>query len=520
MTSSSQGWLCLSCGHVEPTAGRQANAPAKPAPPAPAEPQSAPAGTPEPVLADTSGSGTAVTPPAAAEAPAVLASGFIDPRTPVATSMATARRLTFDRRQRRRVLLFWLVMALLIGGITAAGYLWVFEPRVALAGYLQRLVTARTATFASSATVAATGGTKITVTSTGQVDVRDQNHPKLDATVKAELGLSAGVALPGSSPTSGAIATQIKVIDQTFYFKLMQFTLSELIPVKLSDDWYMYKLEAAAGTCAKATGSSGSFLGTSMLTKIPVTHASFKGVDTIKGTPMLHFVGTMDNSKLQAAIDKANKHLSAECKLTVSADDYKNVSVTYELWRGWSADRLRVSIADSTSKTTADITLDSSGYSRPVTITAPSDTKDFTKVLQDLFSADATGTPPTTRHNVPPDTATTAQKARDTQRKADIDQLNGALANYFNNHQAYPVTLKGLTVRTENVPAVLAKLPADPTNKAPYTYVYAPVPDKTGAYRSYTLTSCLENGADVGLHVVDPVAPCKTATYQLQSSGE
>jgi Tfp pilus assembly protein PilE len=232
---------------------------------------------------------------------------------------------------------------------------------------------------------------------------------------------------------------------------------------------------------------------------------------------MFHFTGTMDNSKLQAAIDAANKNLSADCKLDISADDYKTVSVTYELWRGWSADRLRFSVVDSSSKTNAEFTIDSSAYSKPVTIEAPKDAKDLTQALKDLFASGATDPEPvSTRKNVPADTASAVQKSRDAQRKSDLTRIRNALELYFVDNNVYPSALKQLTVRTENNEPYLTQLPVDPTNKSPYLYTYTPAKASgTTGIQTYTISSCLENAADTGVDVFDPVAPCKTAVYQL-----
>ena len=501
MTSSSQGWLCLACGHVEKVIDAGAITP-----PPVVDPALTPSSVP-PV------------PSAPQPAPAVLPSGFINPNAPVGTTMPDTSRLQFDRRRRRTMLRFWLVIAVLIAGITIGGYLWVFEPKIALAGYLQRLVTAHTATFATSATVSASDGYKVTVTSDGKYDVRDIAKPKLDVNLKAQIGIKEGVLMPGSAASTGSLSGQLKVIDQSLYIKLSQFTfLTELIPVKLSDEWYKYELanDEATKKCTATTKSSGSLLGASMLTKIPVKNTAFKGVDTIKGAPLLHFTGTMDNAKLQAAVDEANKSLSADCKLDISADDYKNISVSYEVWRGWSSDRLRFSIVDSSAKTNADVTIDTSAYGKPITIDTPANAKDLSEIIQDAFSSmdDVPSEPVTTRTNVPADTATAQQKARDTKRKTDITALRLGLEAYYAENGKYPASLKSLTVRGEDGRAIIASLPVDPLNKSPYGYAYVP----GAANQQYTLSACLENAADTSTSVYDPIAPCKTALYRVDSA--
>lgn len=95
-------------------------------------------------------------------------------------------------------------------------------------------------------------------------------------------------------------------------------------------------------------------------------------------------------------------------------------------------------------------------------------------------------------------------RARDTQRKSNMQQIQAALELYRSDQSAYPATLPvcGNPFRDPtNATTYLQKIPCDPTNTAPFTYRYT----LTGA--NYTLATCLENPKD-NQHDIPNVAPC------------
>ncbi len=86
-------------------------------------------------------------------------------------------------------------------------------------------------------------------------------------------------------------------------------------------------------------------------------------------------------------------------------------------------------------------------------------------------------------------------RARDTQRKSDLRQIQSALEIYRSDVGAYPDTAAfpacGSPL-TSGAVIYMQKVPCDPTNAAPLTYIYQSLaPNLT-----YTLTVCLENGND------------------------
>ena len=108
------------------------------------------------------------------------------------------------------------------------------------------------------------------------------------------------------------------------------------------------------------------------------------------------------------------------------------------------------------------------------------------------------------------------ERARDTQRKSDLKQIQKAFEMFKQDQttQAFPATLPASNVCwssaigcTGNV--YMSKFPADP-NRTPADYYY-PAPDNVNL--TYTLCACLENKADPDGTLGD----CVAITYVCSS---
>ncbi|MEO7617886.1 MAG: prepilin-type N-terminal cleavage/methylation domain-containing protein [Candidatus Saccharibacteria bacterium] len=118
-----------------------------------------------------------------------------------------------------------------------------------------------------------------------------------------------------------------------------------------------------------------------------------------------------------------------------------------------------------------------------------------------------------------PNISSAPKKARDTQRKTDLRAAQKALEEYYVSNQAYPtvasptdITTALTSLSTGSAPP-LKTIPVDPKNVSPYTYLYTSTDGQT-----YTLTACLENGADSTTGTVAAVSPCATKSFQLQQN--
>lgn len=89
------------------------------------------------------------------------------------------------------------------------------------------------------------------------------------------------------------------------------------------------------------------------------------------------------------------------------------------------------------------------------------------------------------------------ERARDTQRKSDLKQIQKALEMYKNSQTVlqYPQTNDWDTMRDALVNGnYMKKIPDDPVNTSPLVYTYIS-PVETDTLR-YTLKACLENASD------------------------
>ena len=92
------------------------------------------------------------------------------------------------------------------------------------------------------------------------------------------------------------------------------------------------------------------------------------------------------------------------------------------------------------------------------------------------------------------------KKGRDTERKADLHQIQNALELYYHDHHAYPTPppqpTPGLPFGTEGLEEgntiYIKKLPNDPIS----TYQYYYTGSNTGSF--YSLYSIIENSQDTG----------------------
>jgi general secretion pathway protein G len=90
-----------------------------------------------------------------------------------------------------------------------------------------------------------------------------------------------------------------------------------------------------------------------------------------------------------------------------------------------------------------------------------------------------------------PNLTSAPKKARDTDRKVDLEAIQKGLEEYYLSYSVYP---SALTALTSGTPPILKAIPTDTLNTGVYVYTYT----SASPYTSYSIKACLENGGDTG----------------------
>lgn len=423
------------------------------------EPSQTPASVPNPIQPSNP------IPPAGPPTPATPTSvppSTIDPAPSPVVGMPVGPSGMPARSGRPLLKIIIILTVLLVLGAAAYGFF--IAPKMALPGYLNKLSKAKTTTIAASISNNAKNY-RFTLKLNGKDDLTTTDKPKIDLDVTGQISSNAGPSSILSNSASGSLSAHLIMAEQKLYFKIESFSyLTQLLSIKLPNDWYKYDIASSdTGKCATKTKDSGSFLGGQLLTKVPVKNARLAGIETVNGALSMHYVGTIDNSKIKAAIDAANKNLSAACKIDITENDYKDFTASYDLWRGWSKDRLKLAVTYTKDKSTTEITLDTGAYNKPEKIDAPADAKDVSELLKDIFGY-------------------SVSSASDITRKNDLATLTAAVENSAaDNNGTYPASATEVSK--------LSFTATDPTTKKPYSII-ATKPTAVGQIQYLRSASC------------------------------
>jgi prepilin-type N-terminal cleavage/methylation domain-containing protein len=85
-------------------------------------------------------------------------------------------------------------------------------------------------------------------------------------------------------------------------------------------------------------------------------------------------------------------------------------------------------------------------------------------------------------------------KARDAQRKADLQRLRVAFEDYYSDNECYPVNDILETCLGDQLDPYLNKVPCDPTTRQPYCYVTDE--DNPDCFQSFRILSSLDFDSD------------------------
>jgi len=88
------------------------------------------------------------------------------------------------------------------------------------------------------------------------------------------------------------------------------------------------------------------------------------------------------------------------------------------------------------------------------------------------------------------------ERARDVQRKSDLDQMKKALRMYYNDHNSYPASIPAAGSEfSEGEMVYMKMIPGDPSTDSSYGYY----PCGASSPQDFRLVATLENKSDPGI---------------------
>lgn len=431
-------------------------------------------------------------------APESLTQGSHIDTAPDDFNNSTMPAVTQVKKSKKLGLIIGIVAIILLffgGGAAVAYNYFVIAPKNALASYIKKVATAKTARFEANGSmrpkvekVDKTSGDassadllagSFSVSASGAYDMSDTKQPKAEVTVSAKSG------------EIKMLSGSLKSFVDEFYFKLDSFYFLEAAGRSLGDKWYKMKIDQAVSQSGvsdcKLSDDSVGLLSSPILVDLPVKETKLVNYsEKIAGHNTSHYRGEMDFNKMQSYIDGLNNKLPASCKITVRANDFSGMKVVYDLYSSQDFDRLDLSISYDNDK--VNLMLDSKDYNKPIAIIKPANAIDI-KNFMELFNGQTSSG--TTESTALGGQATTA-KARDSQRKTDIRNIKTALESYYNDNSSYP-SRNNWTTELTSGPPYMKSIPKDP--KTGQNYLYSGTPDKP-PFTGYTLSATLENESD------------------------
>lgn len=109
-------------------------------------------------------------------------------------------------------------------------------------------------------------------------------------------------------------------------------------------------------------------------------------------------------------------------------------------------------------------------------------------------------------------------RARDAERKDDLQSIKVAFEEYYNDNGCYPAADILSTCGSSELSPYLSAIPCDPSTNMPYVYV--PHPDNFNTCRGYRVYAALEYDADPVIHELGCVGGCGIITDSMLPEGD
>ncbi len=386
MSASKISWLCLDCGHIEQSTEaipEETKSPAQPvSEPAaissePAAPQPEALPGPQELAADVQGNVSDGINPATPMTPSVAVPPVS--ATPSPTSSVSSVAPDLGQNRRKPLLIGGAaLLAVLLVAATGLKLFW-YDPQNAPMAYFSKVAAAKTGSFQANVNYKTDNkgndlfgiGNNATLKASGAYDLADEKNPKTD--IKLNFKAS-----------QFEIGGRLITMPKTLYFQLSDAGFLSMLGIKGGNEWYKFPLEKSKEDekeCVDPKNAKvNSYFGATIPAQIPVNKARRVGLyEKVAGHTTTHYTGTIDFNKLQKIVDTANKGMSADCKIELSKEDYKDLTISYDLWTSKSFDRIVLKMVSTgkDTKGTSIVTVDSSGYNKAVKIEAPKGAKDF-----------------------------------------------------------------------------------------------------------------------------------------------
>jgi hypothetical protein len=450
MIASAHGWMCLECGHLE---GSKSAAKPK-------------ASKPVVVAQDTP---AADKPP---QAPAITTGNVMDHTAAAANVHDRPAAPASKKRVRKLAVIAAIGLLVLSAGGALAYQTIVLGPQQALPRYLGKVSGASSAQFKStlafSSDQAGWRDYKTNLNLSGSYDLKDKANPKMAVQLNGGIG-------------PGQLKGEVVTADQSLFFKIESLGLLEGMGLKTDKDWYRLGLNDvnSTGKCGDALADNPGIK--KLIENLPLKNPRLINLfDKVDGKTAAHYAGSIDMDQLPGVVAEANKTLSADCQLDLTAKDVAGVTFDYDLWSGNNFDRLIVVMKLDRYQATVNLAFDSFDYNRPANIKVPANARDLSEVLKAYNNA-------------------AEEKTRDSQRRQDIDAVAAALESYKAAKKGYPPgSYANLSVL---VPAQMAALPQDPSTGSGYSYTPSGCSTRTKLCTGYELAANLEDSTSSGYPV-------------------
>lgn len=286
-----------------------------------------------------------------------------------------------SRAFRKKLLgLIVIILLLLAGGAWAYAYL--YQPRQAVAAYLERFAELQQGRFETAFDIK-DDSANVDGRLSGVFDNRDQQNPRLQAEADINAG-TGGVNLN--------IDSELRLVDQTLYLQPGDSFFWQLLLGGVEPSWYRLDLDDSQGlideSCSEADIAAAQKYFEEEVTRVLQINNPSRGNllgEDYEGRRVQRYSGEISDRNLVTMRQDLAERLSPECSRDDTAPEasLENMSIVYTLRTAEQFDRMELVIRDG-MQTVGTINLTTEDYDQPVEVTAPA----AARPIEELFGDD------------------------------------------------------------------------------------------------------------------------------------